>query len=223
MPGSDGFLSCKESFSKLNPGERAAYADRQKIGNRYLAFIAGSADAGDDAARLILSYGGSHMKQYLILGLAMVGLMAGAGVLLTRAATEHTHQSNAFTPDTIPWGPAPPVVRPGAQFAVLEGDPTATTGDFTVRLKMPDGFRIAPHFHPNRENVTVISGTFKLGMGDEFEANKMKAFTAGSFAFLDPDMHHFAMACGETIVQVHGHSPLQFNYVNPEDDPSRSR
>jgi len=115
------------------------------------------------------------------------------------------------------------VVRPGAQFAVLEGDPTASTGDFTIRLKMPDGFRIAPHWHPNRENVTVISGTFKVGMGDEFEANKMAAFTAGSFAFLDPNMHHFAMACGETIVQVHGQSPFQFNYVNPDDDPSRNR
>ena len=73
-----------------------------------------------------------------------------------------------------------------AQFAVLEGDPTASTGDYTIRLKMPDGFRIAPHCHPERENVTVISGTFKLGMGDEFETDKMKAFTAGSFAFLDP-------------------------------------
>jgi hypothetical protein len=163
------------------------------------------------------------MKRTLFFAFAVAGLFAGAGVLFTRAASEHSHQINAFTPDTIPWGPAPPVVRPGAQFAVLEGDPTATTGDFTIRLKMPDGFRISPHFHSNRENVTVISGTFKLGMGDEFEPNKMKAFTAGSFAFLDPDMHHFAMACGETIVQVHGQSPLQFNYVNPEDDPSRNK
>jgi quercetin dioxygenase-like cupin family protein len=163
------------------------------------------------------------MKRYVFLALAVVGLFAGAGLLFTSAAHDRSHEKNAFTPDTIPWGPAPPVVRPGAQFAVLEGDPTASTGDFTIRLKMPDGFRIAPHFHPERENVTVISGTFRLGMGDEFEPNKTKAFTAGSFAFLDPNMHHFAMACGETIVQVHGQSPLQFNYVNPDDDPSRNK
>jgi quercetin dioxygenase-like cupin family protein len=163
------------------------------------------------------------MKRYLSLALPVAGLLAWAGLLIATSAHDHPHANNAFTPDTIPWGPAPPVVRPGAQFAVLEGDPTASTGDFTIRLKMPDGFRISPHFHPQRENVTVISGTFKVGMGDEFEANKMKAFTAGSFAFLDPDMHHFAMACGETIVHVHGKSPLQFNYINPEDDPSRNR
>lgn len=163
------------------------------------------------------------MKRYLSLVLAMAGMFSFAGLLLTHAAHGNSHENNEFTPDTIPWGPAPPVVRPEAQFAVLEGDPTASTGDYTIRLKMPDGFRIAPHFHPLRENVTVISGTFKLGMGDEFEPNKMKAFTAGSFAFLDPAMHHFAMACGETIVQVHGQSPLQFNYINPNDDPSRSK
>jgi len=163
------------------------------------------------------------MKRYLVLTLAVVGFFAGAGQLFTSAALPHPHETNAFSPDTIHWGPAPPVVRPGAQFAVLEGDPTASTGDYTIRLKMPDGFRIAPHWHPVRENVTIISGTFKVGMGDAFDTNKMNTFVAGSFAFLDPDMHHYAMASGETIVQVHGQSPLQFNYVNPEDDPSRSK
>jgi quercetin dioxygenase-like cupin family protein len=106
---------------------------------------------------------------------------------------------------------------------VLEGDPTASSGDYTVRLKMPDGYRIAPHFHPLRENVTVISGTFKVGMGDTFNTQKMAAFPAGSFAFLDPDMHHYAMACGEVIVQIHGTAPVQFNYINPQDDPSRNK
>ena len=163
------------------------------------------------------------MKRNLFLTLALAGIFCWVGLAFTSAAHDKSHEKNVFTPDTITWGAAPPVVRPGAQFAVLEGDPTAPTGDFTIRLKMPDGFRISPHFHPQRENVTVISGTFKVGMGDEFEADKMKAFTAGSFAFLDPDMHHFAMACGETIVQVHGQSPLQFNYVNPDDDPSRKK
>lgn len=128
---------------------------------------------------------------------------------------------NVFTPDKIPYGPPPAFVAPGAQLAVLEGDPGASTGDFTIRLKMPDGYRIPPHWHPKRENVTVISGTFKVGMGDSFDESKMGNFGAGSFAFMDPSMHHYAMASGETIVQVHGMSPLQFNYVNPADDPSK--
>ena len=103
----------------------------------------------------------------------------------------------------------------------MEGDPGASSGDYTIRVKMPAGYKIAPHWHPKRENVTVISGSFKVGMGDKFEAGKMKTFPAGSFAYLDPDMHHYAMASGATTVQVHGMSPLQFNYVNPADDPSK--
>ncbi len=163
------------------------------------------------------------MKRNLYLALAMVGLLCCAGQFLTTAAQSSAHERNAFTPDTIPWGPAPPFLAAGAQFAVLEGDPTASHGDYTIRLKMPDGYRIASHFHPLRENVTVISGTFKLGMGDIFNTKKMAAFPAGSFAFLDPDMHHYAMACGETVVQVHGISPLQFNFINLEDDPSTNK
>jgi len=161
------------------------------------------------------------MKRNLCIVLALIALVCGAGQLFKVAAHEGTHAHNAFTPDTIPWGPAPPFIRPGAQLAVLEGDPAASTGDYTVRLKMPDGYQISPHWHPLRENVTVISGTFKVGMGDQFDTKKMAAFTAGSFAYLDHEMHHYAMACGQVIVQVHGKSPLQFNYVNPDDDPSR--
>src|ERR1700740_95531 len=106
------------------------------------------------------------MKRNMFLVLAAAGFFAGAGQLMTTLMHAHAHQSNAFTPDTIPWGLAPPVVRPGAQFAGLEGDPTASTGNYTVRLKMPDGFRISPHWHPLRENVTIIYGVFKVGMGD---------------------------------------------------------
>lgn len=135
----------------------------------------------------------------------------------------HASAQNAFTADKIQYGPVPAFLPPGAQLAVLEGDPTASTGDFTVRLKMPNAYRIAPHWHPNRENVTVILGDFKVGMGDTFDVGKLMTFGAGSFAYLDPSMHHYAMASGEVIVQVHGMSPLQFNYVNPSDDPSKKK
>jgi quercetin dioxygenase-like cupin family protein len=142
------------------------------------------------------------------------------GVML---AASPNPADNVFTPDKIPYGPVPAFVAPGAQLAVLEGDPTASSGDFTIRIKMPDGYRIAPHWHPKRENVTVVSGTFKVGMGDTFDEAKMGSFAAGSFAYMDPDMHHYAMASGETVVQVHGMSPLAFNYVNPSDDPSKKK
>ena len=150
-------------------------------------------------------------------------LVLASCFLAVLAWPQSGRSQNAFAPDQVKWGPPPPVLEPGAQFAVLEGDPMSDSGDFTIRLKMPSGFKIAPHWHPKRENVTVISGTFKVGMGDNFDQSKMMSFAAGSFAYLDPDMHHYAMADGEVIVQVHGMSPLQINYVHPEDDPSKKK
>jgi ChrR Cupin-like domain len=163
------------------------------------------------------------MKRNLYFLATLAALSCGAGFAVTIGAQPASSEKHVFTPDAISYGPAPAFVAAGAQLAVLEGNPGAASGDYTVRLKMPDGYRIAPHWHPQRENVTVISGTFKVGMGDTFDESKMGAFPAGTFAFLDPDMHHYAMASGEVVVQVHGTAPLQFNYVNPNDDPSRKK
>jgi hypothetical protein len=163
------------------------------------------------------------MKRNLYLTIMLVGLLCVAGLLFTIGAQTASSEKHTFTPDTIPYGPAPVFLTSGAQLAVLEGNPGASSGDYTVRLRMPDGYRIAPHWHPQRENVTIITGTFKVGMGDRFDESKMGAFPAGSFAYLDPDMHHYAMASGEVVVQVHGTAPLQFNYVNPNDDPSHKK
>ena len=154
------------------------------------------------------------MKKMLV-----AAFLIGTVILFAQPGTPQ----NAFTPSQIKWGPPPPFVAAGAQLAVLEGNPMADSGDFTIRLKMPAGYKIAPHWHPKRENVTVISGSFKVGMGDKVEAAKMMTFPAGSFAYLDPDMHHYAMASGEVVVQIHGMAPVQFNYINSEDDPSKKK
>jgi uncharacterized RmlC-like cupin family protein len=135
-------------------------------------------------------------------------------------AAQPSYAQNAFTPDQVKFGPAPPFLPLGAQLAVLEGNPVADSGDFTIRLKMPDAYKVASHTHPHRENVTVLSGTLKVGMGDRFDVSNMVSFAAGSFAYLDPSMHHYAAASGETVIQIHGMSPVKFNYIDPADDPT---
>lgn len=162
------------------------------------------------------------MKRNFYVALALLGLMWTVQRTMT-SANAASAGKNAFPADAIQYGPAPAFVPAGAQLAVLEGDPMAASGDYTVRLKMPAGYRIAPHWHPKRENVTVISGTFNVGMGDRFDEKNMTSFPAGSFAYLDPDMHHYAMATGDVVVQIHGMAPVQFNYVNPADDPSAKK
>src|SRR6478609_3105207 len=126
------------------------------------------------------------------------------------------------TPDKIQWGPAPPVFPAGAQFAVIAGDP-GKPGPFIVRLKFPDGYRVMPHWHPTAENVTVISGEFHVGMGDKFDESSMLTLPAGSVGVVPVHHNHYAMAKGETIVQVHATGPFKLIYVNPADDPTHGQ
>lgn len=123
---------------------------------------------------------------------------------------------------SITWGPAPAVFPAGAQMAVLEGDPSKANV-FTVRLRMPAGYKIPPHTHPTDENVTVVSGQFKVGMGTTFDASAMKTLPQGGFVTAPQGMAHYAMAVGETIVQVHALGPFALTYVNPADAPKAAQ
>jgi quercetin dioxygenase-like cupin family protein len=126
-----------------------------------------------------------------------------------------------FTPSTLSWGPAPASLPKGAQLAVLEGDP-AKAGPFTMRIKVPDGFKIPPHWHPADEHLTVVQGTFVVGLGEKFDQAAGREMPTGSFALMPTGTRHFAWAKGETIVQVHGTGPWGITYVNPADDPRKS-
>jgi quercetin dioxygenase-like cupin family protein len=121
-------------------------------------------------------------------------------------------------PDQVSYAPAPAALPAGAEVALLEGKP-AEPGPFTMRLRIPDGYRIPPHSHPGIEHVTVLEGTFKVGMGDKFDASALKELPAGTFAALAPGTRHFAQARGKTVLQLHGVGPWKLVYVNPADDP----
>jgi hypothetical protein len=125
-----------------------------------------------------------------------------------------------FAPGDVKWKEGPPSLAPGAKFAVLEGDPSKE-GLFTMRLWLPDGFKIQPHWHPAVEHITVVSGEFHVGMGETFDTATGHTLKEGTFAFLSSQMRHFAWAKGETVLQLHGVGPWQINYVNPADDPRK--
>lgn len=146
-------------------------------------------------------------------------ILTSAALLALFAVTASGQKSDAAASgQNFKWGPAPAVFPAGAQMAVLEGDPGGN-GLFTVRLRLPDGYKIAPHTHPTDENVTVISGTFRVGMGDKFENKGMLTLHAGAFVTAPQKMAHYAVASGETVVQVHAIGPFALTYVNPADMP----
>lgn len=121
----------------------------------------------------------------------------------------------------ITWVDAPPVLPPGAKVAVIEGNP-AETGLFTMRIKLPAGYKIAPHWHPADEHITVLSGNFRMGLGEQFDPKALKDLPAGSFAVMSRGTRHFAQAKGATILQLHAMGPWGLNYVNPADDPRQA-
>ena len=125
--------------------------------------------------------------------------------------------SHAAAP-AIKWGPAPAVFPPGAQMAVMQGNPGAS-GLFTVRLRMPNGYRVAPHTHPTDEHITVISGNFQVGMGKTVDAKQTTTLHAGDFITAPAGAAHYAQARGAAIVQVHAMGPFALTYVNPADLP----
>ncbi len=143
--------------------------------------------------------------------------------LFGQASTEDTHtQHQLYSPSEIQWKEGPPSLPAGAKFALLEGDP-AKAGPFVMRLRLPDGYHIPPHTHPKTERVTVVSGTFHLAMGEQFERSKAHQLTAGAYGFWPAGMKHAAWAEGETILQVHGVGPWTINYLNPADDPRNAK
>ena len=141
-------------------------------------------------------------------------LIVATGILAACATAKYsTSPDISLSGDaSIAWGPAPAVFPAGAQLAVLEGDPSKAQ-EFTVRLRMPSGYRIPPHTHPTDENVTVVSGAFKVGMGTTFNDATMKQLGLGGFVTAPANMAHYAEAVGETVVQVHAMGPFTLTYV----------
>jgi quercetin dioxygenase-like cupin family protein len=144
-------------------------------------------------------------------------LAIGVAPMAATAADDHI----AVSADQLKWGPAPPAFPKGAQIAVVAGDPSKE-GLYVIRLKVPAGYKVPPHVHPNDENVTVISGTFNIGMGGTFNDKTGHALKAGGFAKAPKDMQHYAWFTEDTIIQVHGMGPQGITYVNPADDPRKS-
>ncbi|HKE87924.1 MAG TPA: cupin domain-containing protein [Vicinamibacterales bacterium] len=124
----------------------------------------------------------------------------------------------AILSDDIEWKPFaafPSSVR----LAVVVGEPSKD-GLYTVRVKVPHGVRLMPHTHPEDREYTVISGVFYIGLGDQFDADKLEAYPPGTVIVLPGNTPHFHWAkSGEYITQVTAIGPLGLEYVNPDDDP----
>ncbi|MBZ5534222.1 MAG: cupin domain-containing protein [Acidobacteriia bacterium] len=156
----------------------------------------------------------------LLLALVVVLVAVQAPSAQAPPAQASAPSVTVVTPDKIAWKPVPAGLPPGAMIAVLSGDPTSD-GPFVLRLKMPDGYKIAPHRHPVTETTTVLSGELRIGSGDTWDDSKLQNLPPGSMVSVPPGQSHFATAHGETVIQTQGLGPFKRAYVNAADDPAK--
>jgi quercetin dioxygenase-like cupin family protein len=135
--------------------------------------------------------------------------------MTAQAASTHVVLQEA----DLKWGEAPPAFERGAQFAVLSGDP-GKPGLFVVRIKMPPGFRVANHWHPSDEHVTLLRGDANLQMDDSAQSQDL---SGGAYVLLPARMHHAVSTKNGATVQVMAMGPFELTYVDPKDDPRKRK
>ena len=148
-------------------------------------------------------------KSNIVLGLVLAAGLAGAA----QAADE----GSLVNSNDLQWGPAPAVLPKGAKVAVLKGDPFKP-GQYTIRLSVPANYKLAPHWHSQTENLTIISGTFYIGMGDNADGKNAHELKAGGYHYLPAKAHHYAFTKMPTVVQISGEGPFDINYLDPKDN-----
>ncbi|HVL71144.1 MAG TPA: cupin domain-containing protein [Beijerinckiaceae bacterium] len=156
------------------------------------------------------------MNKAFVCAVAAAGLLGCQGI----AQGETPDRHKLVSPEDIEWRSGPPSLPQGSRMAVLYGDP-GKEGLFAMRLRLPDGYHIPPHNHPRPEVVTIVSGTFKLGMGEKADRDKTHALRSGSFFAVEPGHSHFAYTEGETVIQLNSFGPWSVTYVRDEDDPRK--
>jgi len=147
------------------------------------------------------------------IALATVLSITATTAALGQAAAPEGMQ--AITAKSLTWVDADiPGFAPGMKLAAINGDPAAA-GPYTLRLSFPDGYRFPAHWHPMTENLTVLSGTLLLTMGERPDESKLTAYNAGDFLHIPATMPHSGGALGFTVIQLHGQGPFTINLVSP--------
>jgi quercetin dioxygenase-like cupin family protein len=140
-------------------------------------------------------------------------------VALAHAAIGETSGVIALIPGDMHWSPQGGFAMPGMEQANLVGDPKKP-GPYTLRLKFPAGYRLAPHTHPDAREVTILSGTFYTGYGERWDNASLKELPAGSFYTEPANMAHFIEVREPVLIQVSGVGPSTRKFLETAATPS---
>ena len=159
-----------------------------------------------------------NKKNSIILGVVLTfsAILVVAQEKETKEKSSGAAEPKLLATAEMQWGEGPPLLPAGAQMVVLDGDP-GKKGSFTVRLKMPAGYKIPPHTHPVAERVTVISGAVHFGIGEKFDESAGRELKAGDFAVIPAGVPHFAWSLSEAVVQIQGEGPFERKFVESKN------
>jgi quercetin dioxygenase-like cupin family protein len=165
------------------------------------------------------------MKIRIPLALIVIAVMTSLSVAQQEQSANRAAQINSKTqsshilvpPESVKWK----ALNAGQWLAVVSGSPNTEGASFVIRIKLADGVKIAPHWHPMDEHVTVVTGTFYMGMGEKFNESLATEMPTGSYGLMPKEMRHFAWAKGETIIQIHGIGPFKTYWVESVEERNK--
>ena len=146
-------------------------------------------------------------------GIAVLAVLTLAGATYSQEKKPENSSHAIVRSSDLKWTP----IIKGCSLANVAGDANAEGAPFVVRLRCAEAVKIPAHWHPTDEHVTVLKGTFQVGMGETFDEGKLQTMNPGNFATVPKEVRHFAFSKTETIVQVHGVGPFKVNWVNPAE------
>ncbi len=146
---------------------------------------------------------------------ALIGIAAVATAAYSQEKKEGAEAHKIVHFGDLKWTP----IMKGCDLAPVSGDSNAEGAPFVLRIRCADGIRVPAHWHPTDEHLTVLKGTFLVGMGESFDEAKLQTMNVGNFLTMPKEMRHFGLCKGETILQVHGAGPFKVNWVNPSEVP----
>jgi hypothetical protein len=161
-------------------------------------------------------------NRIVVVAVVVVAVALLGGIGGTVAGEEEAPAHVMVMPDDVDWQPVPSLPE-GARVAVLEGNP-AEAGPFTMRLSLPPGYTIPVHTHTVTERVTVMAGTFHIGLGETFDREAAHALPAGSLMVMEGGLAMYGFTGDEpTVIQLNGDGPWGITYLDPADDPRKKQ
>lgn len=161
-------------------------------------------------------------------GFVLAPLVAALPLFLSGrpAQAVDPNQTQVTLPDQYQWRPALPGAPPHTVETVAVFGATDKPGPYVVLIKWYPGYMSAPHTYVTDRLCFVISGTWWVNSGEDFEPDATVPVPAGGFVRRVAHTSHYdGVKKGETspaVIGIFGQAPIEFKLTDPTKPPLRA-